>query len=100
MDAMSNPEPITPQWTLADRLTKARDTAKLSQEQLGERIDVHVRTIRRYETDGYVPRKAVLLAWAMACGVSPQWLIGGPEDGDTTPVTIWKLSEQALKNAA
>lgn len=93
MWGMSN-DPIStadiPEWNLQDRLLKARNHAHLHQEQLATRLGVNVRTIQRYEAGTSTTKRPLLLAWAMACGVSAQWLVGGgPEDGVTGPVTLW-----------
>lgn len=78
---------ITPEWTLTDRLAKARHTAKLSQSELGRRLGLSLSTITRYETGSAEPKLAVILAWAMACGVSTSWLLGLDAAPDTEAVT-------------
>lgn len=79
-----------PQWTLGDRLHKARTSAGLSQQQLAELIDVHRRSVTNYEGDRFAPKRPVLISWALACGVPLVWLIDGtvpatpPNGPDTT----------------
>ena len=90
---MSNAENIIPQWTQADRFTKARHVAGLSQEDLAERLDLSLRTIRRYEA-GMNPKRTIIVSWALACGVSVRWLAFGEEvPTDTEGVTLWEPDE-------
>lgn len=75
------PAPGTvPQWTLADRLRKAREEAGLSQEQLEALSGVSRRTITNYEK-GAKPKRSALIAWAVSTGVPLPWLLDGDEHG-------------------
>jgi transcriptional regulator with XRE-family HTH domain len=94
---MSTPELVTPEWTVTDRLAKARRVAGLSQQDLAEHLDMNIRTINRYET-GYPTKRTVLLAWALACGVDPVWLEKG--EPVTSSVTLWEQSERPIQFAA
>lgn len=78
LDSMTTaPNGQEPEWTVSDRLRKAREHAGLHQDELADAIDVSVRTISRYETgDVTQPRRIVLRQWALACGVSYEWLVG------------------------
>jgi transcriptional regulator with XRE-family HTH domain len=69
--------PAVPEWTLADRLLKARKDAHLTQRQLASMLQVGIRSIIRYESGAQVPRADRLMAWAMACHVDYEWLAGG-----------------------
>lgn len=74
----AQPHPIEPAFTLGDRLHKARTTAGLSQSELADVMGVSTRTVSRYEGDDLDrPRRIVLRAWALACGVSYDWLVTG-----------------------
>ena len=71
-----NVDGVAPTWTLGDHLRKARETRGLSQSELAALIDVSRRSISTYESDEAVPRRPQLIAWAMATGVSLDWLAG------------------------
>lgn len=74
-----------PQWTLADRLTKSRYVANLTQAELAEEMQIGVKTVIRYEAGGSTKR-STLLGWAMVCGVDPSWLLTGTTNSpDDTP---------------
>jgi transcriptional regulator with XRE-family HTH domain len=64
----------TPDWTLPDRLRKAREVSGLSQTQLGEATGLSRRSIAGYEGGEREPRRHHLIAWALATGVSLDWL--------------------------
>jgi transcriptional regulator with XRE-family HTH domain len=65
---------VVPEWTLADRLRKARETCGLNQTELGELTGISRRAISRYESSEATPRRPHVIAWAMATGVSLAWL--------------------------
>lgn len=69
-----------PQWTLPDRLVKARTHAGMGQREIAEALDVSVRTINRYES-GEPVKRGIVLGWALACGVDPDWLENGGGGG-------------------
>lgn len=73
-----------PQWTLADRLRKAREQSGLEQQEFGELIGLSRATVSNYERGITVPRRPMLLAWALGTGVPLQWLTDGtePEPGN------------------
>jgi transcriptional regulator with XRE-family HTH domain len=72
---------IIPTWTLADRLVKARESAGKNQSQIADELGVGLRSIVRYEKGHHVPKRAIVLAWAMATNVDPEWLeTGTPTD--------------------
>lgn len=70
------PPPAVPEWTLADRLRKARELAGYSQAELATVTGISQRSIIRYERGQAGPRKPELLAWAAACHVEYVWLTG------------------------
>ena len=73
-----------PQWTMADRLRKARDHARLSQLELAEAIGVSRNSVSSYETGAVQPRRIVLNAWSLTTGVPLGWIVNGemPSDDD------------------
>jgi len=70
---------VVPQWTLPDRLRKAREVAGLNQSELGAVTGISRRSVSSYESGEATPRRPVLIAWAMATGVPLSWLEG--DDG-------------------
>jgi transcriptional regulator with XRE-family HTH domain len=83
VDAMSNEphntpdRPVIPEWTLADRLHKARKHAGYDQGELADAIGIARASLSAYENGHRTPRRPVLLSWAMATGVSLEWLEKG-----------------------
>ena len=65
-----------PQWTLGDRMRKAREHADLSQAQLAAEIGIGRTSVVNYETGRKRPSRPVLLSWALRCGVDHAWLRG------------------------
>jgi transcriptional regulator with XRE-family HTH domain len=78
-----------PQFTMADRLRKAREVAGLGQDELARELGVSRNTVGNYEAERVQPRRAVLMAWAMRTQVPLAWLLngenprqdGGPDGG-------------------
>lgn len=68
---------VEPQWTLGDRLRKAREHAGLQQAELADEIGIARRSLITYESDRTAPKRPVLLAWAMRTGVDSRWLETG-----------------------
>lgn len=67
-----------PEWTVGDRLRKARELLNLDQGQFAELIGVSRGTVSNYERgtiDRYRP--IVMRAWALATDVSAEWLESG-----------------------
>lgn len=66
-----------PQWTLEDRLRKARQAAGLSQGELADIIGVARQTVSNSERGTHRAVRVVHKAWAEACGVPIEWLMTG-----------------------
>jgi transcriptional regulator with XRE-family HTH domain len=73
-----------PQWTMGDRLRKAREEAGLSQVELAIQIGVARNTIGNHElgVGARGPQRVVLNAWAAATGVPVEWLETGRAPSD------------------
>lgn len=91
---MKNPTDLpagnVPQWTLGDRLRKARTTAGIERPDMADDIGCTERTISSYELDQTRVPKLVIRQYALRTGVPLEWLRGEiyhPE-GDHIPVTI------------
>lgn len=83
------PQGHIPQWTIGDRLRKAREDSGLSQLELALAIGVSRNSVSNYEV-GVVPnpRDIVINAWSRATGVPTSWLKGrtdGPDGGAVQP---------------
>lgn len=68
---------VIPEWTMGDRLRKARERASIGQVEFSQITGVARSSIVRYEGDVTAPRRHVLLVWAMATGVDMEWLETG-----------------------
>lgn len=83
----TQPSGVVPQWTIADRLRKAREVTGMDQRQFADHIGISRNTVTNYET-GKTTRfsRPMLAAWAMATGVRLDWLEGneGPNSGPGT----------------
>ena len=86
---MANPnstQGIVPEFTLGDRLRKAREIAGLEMRDLAERTGVHRQSIARYEQGAATPRRPVILIWAVETGVDYDWIMGTVSDEMSTHV--------------
>jgi transcriptional regulator with XRE-family HTH domain len=83
---MTTTSTATPQWTVGDRLRKARTWAGITVEAMAADIGRSDRTVRNYETDATTVPLLVLRQYAICCGVDVAWLTG--ELPDTGRVTI------------
>lgn len=68
-----------PQWTIGERLKKAREDAGLDQEQLAARIGIHPNSVSAYEKNKREhPKRLVVREWARVTAV-PEWWIWGSD---------------------
>lgn len=75
-----------PEWTLCDRLAKARHVSGLSQGELAKRLGLSLKSVARYEQGTHSPKRSTVLAWALVCGIDPAWLESGTVT-DSEPVS-------------
>lgn len=115
MSMQQTPAGVIPQWTVADRLRKARIAAGLEQAELARDIDVSRNTVSNYESGHVTPRRIVLRAWSLRTGVPLEWIETGvapgsgddPHDGSrspnygliASPVRPWTARRSALSPA-
>ncbi len=66
--------------TLGGRITLARESANLTDQQLSRRIGVLLKTVRNWETDRSEPRGNKLTMLSGVLGVSLGWLVSGEDD--------------------
>ena len=86
-----------PEWTVSDRLRKARESAGLSHEELAELVGVSRSTIYNYESPEWDRdrRPQTIWLWAFACDVDPAWIdprLDGPPPWDRGRVKRESLS--------
>ena len=88
-----------PDWTMADRLRKAREYAALEQGQLAQMIGASRTTIGNAERGANKPRRPLVIAWAMATGVDLTWLETGraPAPDDPSPAP-WPMRARRDSN--
>ena len=97
---------LTPQWTLGDRLRKAREVAGLSQGEMAEAIGIARNSVGRYESGAYDPPRPVLIAWAFRTGVALDWITGSGDEGlprvdsNHQPTGMWYESPGTVEIAA
>lgn len=68
-----------PEWTMGDRLRKAREEAGLDQAALAEALGVSRATISNHEvgTGKRGTSRMMIRAWALATGVPAEWIETG-----------------------
>lgn len=76
-----------PEILVRHRLRIAREHRGLEQAELAELIGVSRNTITNTEKGRSEPRKILLNAWALACGVPVKWIENGssPDRGPSSP---------------
>lgn len=74
-----------PQWTRGDRMRKARETADIRTADMAAYFERDRKTINNWESDRTDPGRAVVMQWALRCGVPHEWIESGatPEGPDT-----------------
>lgn len=79
----TQPNERIPEWTLGDRLRKARQLTGLGTREFADKIGVSHGTITNAEGDRHGVRRITLNAWSLATGVPVEWLQTGkiPHDG-------------------
>lgn len=76
---------LVPEWSLGDRLRKARTLTGMTVAEFAKHIGVSDGTINSAEGDKRAVRRITLMAWASATNVSLKWLETG--EGERTPPT-------------
>ena len=90
-----------PQWTLGERLRKARLWANVGLEQLAADIGRTPRTIRNYESDATTAPLLVLKRYALRTKVPVKWITTGdapgPDDDDPDASTNWLSGTRSIE---
>lgn len=72
-----------PEWTLGERMAKARKEAGMTQDDIAEKLGCSSGAVAQWERELSQPRKfmATMRKWATVTGVSEAWLLGLPFGG-------------------
>ena len=77
---------LIPEWTLGERMAKARRSAGISSHQMAAILEVSERTVRNWEADRTHPPKAVRAVYHWETTVPLVWIeTGGHGDGGGEP---------------
>jgi transcriptional regulator with XRE-family HTH domain len=78
---------VVPEFSMGDRLRKAREHAGLEQVDLAKTLGIHRQTISRYERNAAMPIASVIVVWALVTQVDLLWLQTGctPRDSNSEP---------------
>lgn len=73
---------VVPTIEIRHRLRIAREFAGYERDELADAIEVSRNTIGNAESGRSKPRKIMINAWALACGVPVSWIMTGEHGGD------------------
>lgn len=81
-----------PEFTIGDRLRKARELTGLTAQEFADEIGVNRKTVNSAENESRAVRRITLKAWSLRTGVPVEWLEtgetpaqpNGPDGGLTT----------------
>ncbi len=73
---------LIPEFTVADRLAKARQVTGMTQAQFARELGVVLKTYQRFERGEKDAPRALLIGAAITAGVSVSWLLTGAADDD------------------
>jgi transcriptional regulator with XRE-family HTH domain len=92
-----------PQFTLADRLRKARTDRNVTSREMAKVLNRSVSSIHGYENGSIPVRVDVVNAYALRLTVPVSWLLTGRDPGPIPPgtsATRWYLTAPATLRAA
>jgi transcriptional regulator with XRE-family HTH domain len=79
-----------PEWTLGDRLRKARRRVEHKQEEIAGLLRISTRSIANYEGDITTPSYLVVKEWAQVTGVDLDWLLTGEPEEHVRTVLLFQ----------
>jgi transcriptional regulator with XRE-family HTH domain len=79
-----------PEWTLGDRLRKARTRVKKNQDDIAGLLRISTRSIANYESDATRPSYLVVKEWAEVTGVDFGWLMSGAPEQHVRTVLLFQ----------
>ena len=86
-----------PNWTLSDRVRKAREHSGLKQVELADRVGMARTSLARIEQGKTEPRRTTLIAIAFATGVDLDWLQNGETPTGDNPGGGEEVRHQGLE---
>lgn len=105
---MTMSDALLPEWSLGDRLRKARQSAGISRPQMRERllaegVSAAISTLSAWETDAARPGHGkdmlkVIAAWSAITTVPATWILGLA--GDASPRYAQMDSDLPVRSAA
>ena len=76
---------VIPQFTMSDRLRKARELTGLDKGQFADELGVSRNSVANAEAGHSQPRRITLRAWALRTGVPLEWLETGKTPAGQSP---------------
>jgi transcriptional regulator with XRE-family HTH domain len=73
---------LIPEFTVADRLAKARQVTGMTQAEFATELGLVLKTYQRFERGEKDIPRALLIGAAVTAGVSTSWLLTGLADTD------------------
>jgi transcriptional regulator with XRE-family HTH domain len=87
---LPRPSSFVPEFTLGDRLRRAREACGYTQTELADLIGISQRSVSSYEADDTVPNLMTLRLWALFSQVSEPWLAFGDATATAPMPATWK----------
>lgn len=78
---MTQKQYLWPEWTLADKLVKIRQTTGMTQDEWAHKLGISPRQYARFEKGEYRPDMARLVGIAVTAGIDPEWLLSSEDAG-------------------
>jgi DNA-binding XRE family transcriptional regulator len=91
---------LIPEFTVADRLAKARQVTGMTQAEFATELGLVLKTYQRFERGEKDIPRALLIGAAVTAGVSTSWLLTGHADTDSDTREYLNQLEFDLANAA
>jgi transcriptional regulator with XRE-family HTH domain len=93
MQTFGNRPVTVPETTLAKRLVEARKHVGLGQTRMARELGVSISVLSKWENGHEVPRRGMIMAYALRCGVPLDWLefgvlMGGDDYGPDPRVPL------------
>ena len=76
------------EFTLGDRMRKAREAAGFDKVQMAALIGIHRDSVTRYECGTVRPKFPILAAWALASGVTIEWIEADKSARESEPFSL------------
>lgn len=92
----TQPSGVIPEFTMADRLRKARETTGMDQGAFAKTLGISRNSVSNAETGATHPIRLIIEAWSRETGVPIRWLTTGevpqgPNDWGEVPTGAYGL---------